>query len=54
MPIVPPESALALAGQIRGADVIRPPQGHIAMTVGAGCERDVWQPLAGWLDRFPA
>ena len=48
--IVPPESALALAGQIRGADVIRPPQGHIAMTVGAGCERDVWQPLAAWLE----
>ena len=52
--IVPPESALALAGQIRGAEVIRPPQGHIAMTVGAGCERDVWQPMAAWLDRLSA
>jgi polyhydroxyalkanoate synthase len=48
--IVPPESALALAGAIPGAEVMRPPQGHIAMTVGAGCERDVWQPLAAWLD----
>ena len=52
--IVPPESALALAGQICGAEVIRPPQGHIAMTVGAGCERDVWQPMAAWLDRLSA
>ena len=49
--IVPPESALALARAIPGADIHRPPQGHIAMTVGAGCERDVWQPMAAWLDR---
>lgn len=48
--IVPPESALALAGAIPRAEIMRPPQGHIAMTVGAGCEHDVWQPLAAWLD----
>jgi len=48
--IVPPESALALARAIPRAEIVRPPQGHIAMTVGAGCERDVWQPLAAWLD----
>ena len=49
--IVPPESAMALARAIPGAEVLRPPQGHIAMTVGAGCERDVWQPMAAWLER---
>ncbi len=48
--IVPPESALVLAEAIPGAEVLRPPQGHIARTVGAGCERDVWQPMAGWLE----
>ncbi|MBM3533586.1 MAG: alpha/beta fold hydrolase [Alphaproteobacteria bacterium] len=48
--IVPPESALALARTIPRAEILRPPQGHIAMTVGASCERDVWRPLAAWLD----
>lgn len=48
--IVPPDSALALGTLIPGADMLRPPQGHIAMTVGAGCERDVWEPMAAWLD----
>jgi polyhydroxyalkanoate synthase len=48
--IVPPDSALALARAIPGAAILRPPQGHIAMTVGAGCEADVWIPLAAWLD----
>ncbi len=47
--IVPPDSALALASLIPGADMLRPPQGHIAMTVGAGCEHDVWEPMAAWL-----
>jgi polyhydroxyalkanoate synthase len=49
--IVPPDSALALSALIPKAEVLRPPQGHIAMTVGAGCEKDVWEPLAGWLGR---
>jgi polyhydroxyalkanoate synthase subunit PhaC len=49
--IVPPDSALSLSALIPKAEVLRPPQGHIAMTVGAGCEQDVWEPLAGWLRR---
>ncbi len=47
--IVPPDSALALGSLIPGADILRPPQGHIAMTVGAGREVDVWEPMAAWL-----
>ena len=47
--IVPPDSALALGNLVPGADMLRPPQGHIAMTVGAGCEHDVWEPMAAWL-----
>ena len=41
--IVPPDSALALGPLIPGADMLRPPQGHIAMTVGAGS----WEKLSG-------
>jgi len=52
--IVPPGSALALAAALPGAEILRPLQGHIAMVVGAGCERDVWRPLAAWLDRVTA
>ena len=48
--IVPPDSALALGSLIPEADMLRPSQGHIAMTVGAGCDRDVWEPMAAWLD----
>ncbi|MBI1206156.1 MAG: alpha/beta fold hydrolase [Azospirillum sp.] len=47
--IVPPASALALARAVPGAEVQRPPLGHIGMVVSAGAEAQVYRPLAGWL-----
>ena len=51
--IVPPESALALARQIAGAEVHRPPSGHIGMVAGQRAEANLWTPLLGWLRRLP-
>ncbi len=48
--IVPPESALPLAGLIPGAVLHQPAAGHVGMVAGAGAERALWMPLAAWLD----
>ncbi len=47
--IVPPASALALAGMISGAVVHRPASGHIGMAAGPRAEAALWGPLLGWL-----
>jgi polyhydroxyalkanoate synthase len=47
--IVPPESALPLAGLIPGAVLLRPAAGHVGMVAGASAERVLWQPLADWI-----
>jgi polyhydroxyalkanoate synthase subunit PhaC len=47
--IVPPASARALATALPRAVRLDPPLGHIGMIVGRHAEREVWQPLAGWL-----
>jgi len=47
--IVPPASALALAGAIPGCLTLTPPLGHIGMVVSAGAKKQVWGPLAEWL-----
>lgn len=49
--IVPPASALALATAIPGAEILRPPLGHIGMVVAGNAETHMWQPLARWLLR---
>ena len=46
--IVPPASALALAGMIPGAVVHRPASGHIGMAAGPRAEGGLWAPLLGW------
>jgi poly(3-hydroxyalkanoate) synthetase len=48
--IVPPESAVPLAGLIPGAVLHRPRAGHIGMVAGATAERELWRPLLGWLN----
>lgn len=47
--IVPPASALALAGLIPGAVVHRPASGHIGMAAGPRAAKALWEPLLGWL-----
>jgi polyhydroxyalkanoate synthase len=47
--IVPPDSALALAAAIPGAEILRPSSGHIGMVVGGRAAETVWTPLAAWL-----
>lgn len=47
--IVPPASALALAGLIHGALAHRAPAGHIGMVAGSNAEAALWQPLLRWL-----
>ena len=47
--IVPPESALALAGQLAEAVVHRPAAGHIGMIAGSHAQRELWAPLLSWL-----
>ena len=47
--IVPPESALPLAGLIAGARVHAPAAGHIGMVAGAGAERALWRVVREWL-----
>ncbi len=48
--IVPPGSALPLAGLIPGAVLHRPAAGHIGMTAGPRAEAALWAPLLGWLE----
>jgi polyhydroxyalkanoate synthase len=47
--IVPPESALALGQAIPGAELLRPPLGHIGMVASGRAQELAWQPLAAWL-----
>jgi polyhydroxyalkanoate synthase subunit PhaC len=47
--IVPPDSARALVGKLRGAYTIEPPLGHIGMVVGTRGRKELWDPLAAWL-----
>lgn len=47
--IVPPPSALAVAGMIAGAVVHRPRAGHIGMAAGPRAEAALWAPLLAWL-----
>ena len=47
--IVPPASALALAGALPGAAKIEVPLGHISMMVSTRAPATVWQPVADWL-----
>jgi polyhydroxyalkanoate synthase len=47
--IVPPASAAALAAAMPGAEVVRPPLGHIGMVVGSRAPTAVWPTLAAWL-----
>ena len=47
--IVPPRSAEALAAAIPGAEVLRPPFGHIGLMASERAPAMVWQPIAAWL-----
>jgi polyhydroxyalkanoate synthase len=47
--IVPPESALPLAGLIAGAVLHAPAAGHVGMVAGANAERALWRPLRDWI-----
>ena len=47
--IVPPESALPLAGLIAGAVLHQPAAGHVGMVAGASAERVLWGPLQDWI-----
>ena len=47
--IVSPRSAAPLARAIPGAEVLRPPFGHIGMMASAEAPAAVWQPIAQWL-----
>lgn len=48
--IVPPASALALAGRLPGAVLHQAPAGHIGMVAGGGAEAALWRPLLRWLE----
>lgn len=50
--IVPPASALALAGQIPHAHIHMTPAGHIGMAAGSRAEQALWAPLLQWLSRL--
>ena len=52
--IVPPASARALIGAIKGARTLSPPAGHIGMVVGSKGRRHVWEPLAEWIAGLPS
>jgi polyhydroxyalkanoate synthase len=47
--IVPPRSAEPLATAIPGAELLRPPFGHIGMMASSEASETVWQPIAQWL-----
>jgi polyhydroxyalkanoate synthase len=51
--IVPPASARALAAKLRKADTLELQLGHIGMVVGGRAKAELWEPLAGWLERLP-
>ena len=47
--IVPFASAVALAGLIPGATMLRPRGGHVGMIAGTRAQVDLWQPVLDWL-----
>jgi polyhydroxyalkanoate synthase len=47
--IVPPLSAAALAEELRGASLLRPPLGHVGMMAAARAPELLWAPVADWL-----
>ncbi|MDA5192615.1 alpha/beta fold hydrolase [Govanella unica] len=47
--IVPPASALALANQIKQADVLRAAHGHVTMLAAPDAKTRLWPGLADWL-----
>jgi polyhydroxyalkanoate synthase len=49
--LVPPVSALALAGALPGAAVLAPDLGHVGLVVGRQASASVWTPLGEWLLR---
>jgi poly(3-hydroxyalkanoate) synthetase len=51
--IVPPASALALAGILPNALVHHPAAGHVGMVAGGGAEAQLWRPLLTWIKALP-
>ncbi len=51
--IVPPCSSRALVQAMPGAESLEPPLGHIGMMVGGSAQRQVWEPIAAWLEGVP-
>lgn len=51
--IVPPGSAMALAGAIPGTTIVTPKAGHIGMVAGASAHQALWAPLADWAKGVP-
>jgi polyhydroxyalkanoate synthase len=47
--IVPPGSAAALAAELDGAKLLRPPLGHVGMMAAARAPELLWRPVAQWL-----
>ncbi|GLQ05296.1 alpha/beta fold hydrolase [Sneathiella chinensis] len=47
--IVPPGSALGLAGQIPGARIIYPPSGHIGMVASRHAQDGLWRDVIRWV-----
>ncbi len=50
--IVPPATAMALAGLIDGATLHQPAAGHVGMVAGPRAQAALWQPLLDWLRRL--
>ncbi|CCG42874.1 alpha/beta fold hydrolase [Magnetospirillum molischianum] len=51
--IVPPDSALPLAGRIAGARVRMVAGGHVGLLTGPRTRTDVLSPLVRWIRRYP-
>ncbi|MCO6418037.1 dienelactone hydrolase family protein [Siccirubricoccus sp. KC 17139] len=51
--IVPPASALALAGLLPGAVLHRAAAGHVGMVAGRGAEAVLWRPFLDWVNGLP-
>lgn len=49
--IVPPESSRALTRRFKHVEEMVPNAGHIGMMVGRQAARDVWRPVADWINR---
>ena len=48
--IVPKGCALPLTKLIKKCDVITPECGHVSMVVGKNARKEMWEPVAKWLD----